>query len=106
MDTQAFLYVLAFPQIGALYLQAFHSATILFLILYLLFLISRGRGRGIEPSASQVPSWLNVMVPAFLDCLSVKDILLSFLWALGIAVVTWPILAVILVALMMNAAKP
>jgi nitrate reductase NapE component len=46
------------------------------------------------------------MVPAFLDCLSVKDILLSFLWALGIAVVTWPVLAVTLVALMMNAAKP
>jgi hypothetical protein len=106
MDTQAFIYVLAFPQINALYLQAFHSATLLFLMLYLLFLVNRAQQRGIEASASQLPPWLNFMYPAWLDCLTLKDILYSFALALGAAIVIWPLLAMALLALMMHTSKP
>jgi len=105
MDSPEFIYVLAFPHLYALYVLAYHSATLLFLLIYVALLVRRARQHRIEKPAPRLPAWLNVMYPAWLDLLSVADILKSFAIALGVAVAAWPILVMLFLVLAMKASS-
>lgn len=106
MDSQNFIIILAFPHLFSIILLAFHSATLLFFGLYLALLIRSARTRGDTVPVSRLPIWLNFMYPAWLDRLTIKDVVKSFAVALCLAVITWPLLLMVFVLLIMRSSAP
>lgn len=106
MDSQDFIIVFAFPHLFELFFLAFHSATLLFLGLYLALLIRGARTLGDEAPVSRLPIWLNFMYPAWLDRLTIRGIVKSFAIALFVAVTTWPLLVMVFLLLLMKSSAP
>jgi|APIni6443716594_1056825.scaffolds.fasta_scaffold699824_1 hypothetical protein len=106
MDSQEFILIVAFPHLFAQLLLAFHSATLLFLGLYIALLIRSARPLGDEVPASRLPIWLGFMYPAWLDRLTIKDIVKSFAVALCVAVAALPLLMMAFLLLIMRSLAP
>jgi hypothetical protein len=106
MDTYEFFYMLAYPHLYALYLLAVGSATSLFLFLYFGNLILQGKRGKVDESASKLSVWLNIMYPIWLDRLTYQGIVRAFVWALGLAAVSWTILAMVFLVVMAKVFGP
>jgi hypothetical protein len=106
MDSPHFIFSLAYPQLYALYLMAVCSAISLFLFFYIRNLLSQGKRGNVDESASKLSVWLNLMYPSWLDRLTYQGIIRAFVWALGLAIVAWTILAMVFVVVIMKVYSP
>ena len=75
------------------------SAILLFLAFYIAALITQAKKVNIVQPVS-LPLWLNIMYPSWLDKLTLRKIAMAFAWGLGIAIMSWIVLAVIFLAIL------
>ena len=97
--------ILAYPQLYIPYIAAIGSAILMFLILYVTALMKRVRKANILQPLS-LPLWLNFLYPSWLDKLILRQIMTAFAWSLGTAVISWMVLAVMLLALLVKVYGP
>ncbi len=96
---------LAHPQFYIFYTVAVGSAVSLFLIFYIRDLILQAKKGDVVKSAS-LPVWLNFMYPNWLDKLTFQHIFKAFAWGLGIAIVSWIVLAILFLIVIMKVYGP
>ncbi len=106
MDSSNFIFILAYPQLYALYVLAVGSASCLFLLLYIGHLFSHGKRGNVDVSASNLSVWMNFMYPSWLDRLTYQGIIRAFAWALGLAVISWTVLAIVFLFVMTKVYGP
>jgi hypothetical protein len=87
------------PIFYVVYLPLITSAVLLFLAFYITALISQAKKASIVQPVS-LPAWLNMMYPSWLDRLTLRQIIMAFVRALGIAVILWIVLAVTFLAIL------
>ena len=97
--------VLAYPKLFMLYAMAVNLALTLFLLFYIRNLVTSARRVSI-PEPISLPLWLNFMYPKWLDRLTIKSILNAFTSALGLAAVTWMILAILSIVVLAKVYGP
>ena len=103
-SSQAYIF-LSYPPFNIIYTMAVSSAISLFLIFYIRNLILQAKKGDVVKSAS-LPIWLNFMYPNWLDKLTFQHIFGAFAWGLGIAIVSWLILAILFLIVMMKVYGP
>jgi len=87
------------PAFYIVYVPLITSAILLFLAFYVTALITQAKKVNIVQPVS-LPLWLNIMYPSWLDKLTLRKIVKAFAWGLGIAVISWIVLAVICLAIL------
>ena len=97
--------ILSYPPYYMFYMMAVGSAISLFLIFYIRNLILQAKKGDVVKSAS-LPVWLNFMYPNWLDKLTFRHIFQAFAWGLGIAIVSWIILAILFLMVIMKVYGP
>ena len=102
MDYNLFL---AYPLPYAIYSLSVGSAISLFLAFYIAILIAQAR-KDMAVQPVQLPLWLAIQYPGWLDKLTFPVIGKAFIQALVIAVVLWVVLMSILVALLAKVYGP
>ena len=71
----------------------------LFLASYTVLLVTQARKvTAVQPVS--LPVWFELMYPSWLDRLTFRQIVVAFVWGLGIAIVSWIALAVVLLAIL------
>jgi hypothetical protein len=80
-------------------------AVLLFLVFYVTALLTQAKKVSIVQTVS-LPLWLDIMYPRWLDRLTLRIIVKAFAWGLGIAIMSWIVLAVIYLAIIARAYKP
>jgi hypothetical protein len=87
------------PLFYSVYVPVIGSAVLLFLAFYLTVLITQARKvSAVQPVS--LPLWLNIMYPSWLDKLTLRTIVISFAWGLGIAIISWTVLVVVFLAIL------
>ena len=81
------------------YVPLITCAVLLFLVSYITALITQAKKLKIVQPVS-LPFWLNIMYPSWLDKLTLRKIVKSFAWSLGIAIISWIVLAIIFLAIL------
>ncbi len=71
----------------------------LFLVFYIILLVNQSRKVTVGQPVS-LPVWWNVMYPSWLDRLTFRQIVMAFAWGLGIAIISWIVLAVVFLAIL------
>jgi hypothetical protein len=71
----------------------------LFSAFYIILLVAQAR-KVIVAQPVSLPVWLNVMYPNWLDRLTLRHIVMAFAWGLGIAILSWIVLVVVLLAIL------
>ena len=102
---QDYLLLLMNPVVYIIYVSVTASAVMLFLAFYITALVSQAKKASIDQPVS-LPMWLNIMYPSWLDKLTFGKIVKAFLGALGIAIISWLVLAVVFLAVLARAYKP
>jgi hypothetical protein len=73
-------------------------AILLFLGFYTMVLVTQARKvTAVQPVS--LPVWFELMYPSWLDRLTFRQIVMAFVWGLGIAIISWIALAVVLLAI-------
>jgi hypothetical protein len=93
------------PLFYSVYVPVIGSAVLLFLAFYLTALITQAKKVSTVQPVS-LPVWLNIMYPRWLDRLTLRIIVKAFAWGLGIAIISWIVLAVIFLAIIARAHEP
>ncbi len=92
------------PASYKVYVPLITSAIMLFLAFYIAALINQAKKvEAVQPVS--VPLWLNLMYPSWLDKLTPRKIVMAFAWGLGIAIISWILLAVIFLAFLARGFK-
>jgi hypothetical protein len=94
-----YLLPLADPIFYIVYVPAITCGVLLFLIFYITALITQAKKTRIV-QAVPLPMWLNIMYPSWLDKLSFMKFVKAFAWGLGIAIISWIVVAVIFLAIL------
>lgn len=87
------------PIFYVVYVPLIASAVLLFLVFYITALITQAKKVGIVQPVT-LPLWLNMMYPSWLDRLTVRQIIMAFVRALGFAMILWIVLAVTFLAIL------
>jgi hypothetical protein len=87
------------PLFYLVYAPVVASAVLAFLVSYIAALITQAKKASIVQPVS-LPMWLNIMYPSWLDKLTVRRIVIAFAWSLGIAIISWIVLAIIFLAIL------
>jgi len=92
------------PVFFLVYAPLITSASLLFLAFYITALITQAKkAKPVQPVS--LPLWLNIMYPSWLDKLTFRMIVISFAWGLGVAIISWIVLAVIFLAILTRGYK-
>jgi hypothetical protein len=105
MDSSQAHIFLAYPQFYIFHTAAVGSAISLFLIFYIRNLILQAEKDAVVKPVS-LPVWLNFMYPNWLDKLTFQHIFKAFAWGLGIAIVSWIVLAILFLIVIMKVYGP
>ena len=103
-SSQAYIF-LAYPQFYIFYTVTVGSAISLFLIFYIRNLILQAK-KGAVVKPVSLPVWLNFMYPNWLDKLTFQHIIKAFAWGLGIAIISWILLAILSLIVIMKVYGP
>ena len=94
-----YLLPLTNPIFYRVYVPLVTSAPLLYLVFYIAALITHAKKVNIAQPVS-LPLWLNIMYPSWLDKLTLRKIVMAFAWGLGIAIISWIVLAIIFLAVL------
>lgn len=101
MDNSAFFLSLAYPQINLFNSIAVWSAISLFITFFIWQLFSRREKINADEMRS-LPFYVDFMYPRWLDTLTCMGIIKAFAWSLSLAIISWTILASMLLIVLMK----